>query len=108
MPRYIVPMTILASVTVDAPTKADAIAEARRYIEEQADSGGFMDGWNDVQRQNGAPIIHDCSGFDVERIELSEVEEIEPEPETCTYCGEERPAGPQSSGWLCPNNHFNG
>jgi len=29
------------------------------------------------------------------------------ESETCAHCGEERLGGPQSSSWLCPNNHFN-
>jgi len=108
MPRYSVPLTILASITVDAPDAASARKEAVRFAEGHgSDTGLFMDGWNDVQRQHGLPTIHDVSGFDCEGVELMEVEEIDDEPETCTHCGEERPAGPQSSSWTCPNNHYN-
>ena len=75
MPRFSVPTTIIATIIVDAPDAVAAMFEARRFAESLGDdTGGFRDGWNDVQRQNGAPIIADVSGFDVEGIDVADIE----------------------------------
>jgi len=77
MPRFTVPTTILASIEVHAPDAVAAMFEARRFAESLGDdTGGFRDGWNDVQRRNSAPIITDISGFDVEGIDADAVEQM--------------------------------
>lgn len=74
MPKFIVPLTVLVSITVEADDKATAIDEARRFVELGMPEDGYVDGWNDVQRQNGAPIIHEVAGYECESVELDEVE----------------------------------
>lgn len=77
--RYSVPVTILTTIVIEAPDKATARAEAQRFAELSGPEDGFVDGWNDVQRQKGAPLIVEAMGHDVERIELDEIEIVEPE-----------------------------
>lgn len=76
MPFYSVPMTVLATVNVFAESPVLARMEARRYVEGLKTGDFYKDGWNDIQRQNGAAIIDQVDGWAVENIELAEIEEL--------------------------------
>ena len=43
-----------------------AEAEAKRFLEALNASPDFIDGWNDVQRKEGGPIIAHVGNFDTE------------------------------------------
>lgn len=78
MARFSVPVTILTTITVDAPDADGAAREAARFAEGMCEGAGdhFRDGWNDVQRQNGAPTICSLGGIDIEDIAPDEVQEV--------------------------------
>jgi hypothetical protein len=77
MARYDIAVTILTTITVDAPDAQSAIDEARRFAEACDPADGFADGWNDVSKAEGRPTIADVSGFDVEPIADDDCTELD-------------------------------
>lgn len=73
---FTVSLTVLSSVTVAAPDTETAITEARRFAEASQPEGHFVDGWNDIQRENGAPLILDASSVDIEGVEPEDVADM--------------------------------
>ena len=66
MKRFTVPVVTRTLVVVDAEDVGAAIAEATRIVELGQPKDEFLDGWNDVQRVNGAPTVE---SVDVVRID---------------------------------------
>jgi hypothetical protein len=77
MARYEIAVTILTTITVDAPDAQSAIDEARRFAEACDPADGFADGWNDVSKAEGRPTIADVAAFDVEYITRDDCAEID-------------------------------
>lgn len=61
MKRFTVPLVVHVDVVVDAPDRDVAISEAVRLMEAGSPPEGFVEGWNDVQRRNGASLIESVS-----------------------------------------------
>lgn len=96
MPRFSVPMTILATVEIDAPDQQTAIEEASRFIEALTPERPFLHGWNEVTA--GHPVtptsIHRVSEFALEEVGSEAVEEVD----TCRSEGCTRSAD-NGEGW---------
>lgn len=73
MKRFTVPIVTRTLVIVDAEDVDGAIAEAARIVELGQPQDGFLDGWNDVQRQNGAPIVESVDVVRIEPVVVTEV-----------------------------------
>lgn len=76
MARFIVSLTILASVTLDAADERSVMNEARRFAEESGPADGFIDGWNSAYDPAHHLKIVDYSGGTVEAITPEDVERI--------------------------------
>lgn len=92
MPIYTVPVTILASFDIEANDIAAAIEEARAFVDALEPSQPFIEGRNEVTSVH--PMfptrILDVSGFDCDRIDEAEVEEVTEDCETCASSIETR------------------
>lgn len=73
MKRFTVPIVTHTMVIVDAEDVDGAIAEATRIVELGQPRDEFLDGWNDVQRQNGSPIIESVDVVRIEPVDVSDV-----------------------------------
>ena len=75
MKRYTVPMTILSTVTVNAPHRHAAIVAAKGFIENALPEQHYIAGYNESAQLSGDNcLIMDISGYDVETINGDEVE----------------------------------
>jgi len=75
MKRYTVPMTILSTVTVNAPHRHAAIIAAKGFIENALPEQHYISGYNNSATLSGDnALIMDISGYDVESINGDEVE----------------------------------
>lgn len=73
MKRFTVPIVTRTLVAVDAKDVGGAIAEATRIVELGQPQDEFLDGWNDVQRQNGAPIVESVDVVRIEPVDVADV-----------------------------------
>jgi hypothetical protein len=73
MKRFTVPIVTRTLVVVDAEDLDGAITEATRIVELGQPQDEFLDGWNDVQRQNGAPIVESVDVVRMEPVDVTDV-----------------------------------
>jgi hypothetical protein len=69
MPRYLVDVTALVGITVDADTAEGAAEEARAFVQALEPQFGFVDGWNSGRQEDeankGRRVLREV-GFDIE------------------------------------------
>lgn len=69
MQRFTIPIVARTLVVVDAEDLASAIDEAQRVVQLGGPGDGFLEGWNDVQKDNDAPLIESVGEFAIVSVE---------------------------------------